>query len=201
MQDADLALIFLFDGSASVTFESFGLIASGTAAGLRDRDVAQALLGGPNGAFLGCLMLFSGSTAQELLVEWTRVGTADELEAFTQSIEDVPRAVQAGTTAIGEALAACEALLRTQPGRAARQVIDVAGDGRNNEGRDCAPVRDRLVEAGVTINGLCVLHEEPDLVESYTNEVIGGAGAFAVQCADYSGFAVAMRQKLLQEVA
>jgi hypothetical protein len=201
MQDVDLALILLFDGSASVTFESFGLIASGTAAGLRDADVARTLLGGPNRGFLGALMLFSGPTAQELLVEWTRIGTRAELEAFAQSIEDVPRAVQAGTTAIGEALVACEALLRAQPARATRQVIDVAGDGRNNEGQDCAPVRDRLVAAGVTINGLCVLHEEPDLVQSYTEDVIGGPGAFALQCADYTGFAVAMRQKLLQEVA
>ncbi len=201
MQDVDLALVFLFDGSASVTFESFGLIASGTAAGLRDRDVAAALLGGAHGGFLGALMLFSGPNDQELLVDWTRIATPDALADFAQSVEDVPRAVQAGTTAIGEALVACEALLRAQPARAARQVIDVAGDGRNNTGRPCGPVRDRLVDAGVTINGLCVLHEEPDLVESYTSEVIGGAGAFAVQCADYAGFAVAMRQKLLQEVA
>jgi hypothetical protein len=62
-------------------------------------------------------------------------------------------------------------------------------------------VRNRLVAAGVTINGLCVLHEEPDLVESYQVEVIGGAGAFALQCQDYSGFALAMRQKLQREVA
>ncbi len=201
MRDVDLALIFLFDGSASVTFESFGLIASGTAAGLRDKDVAQALLGGANQGFLGALMLFSGPGDQELLVDWTRVGNAAELEAFAQSIEDVPRAVQAGTTAIGAALVACEALLRAQPAGALRQVIDVAGDGRNNAGEDSAPVRDRLVAAGVTINGLCVLHEEPDLVASYTEEVIGGPGAFALHCADYRGFAVAMRQKLLQEVA
>lgn len=201
MQDVDLALILLFDGSASVTFESFGLIASGTAAALRDHDVAQALLGGAHGAFLAALMLFSGPDAQELVVEWTRIGSAAELEAFAQSVENVPRAVQAGTTAIGAALLACEALLHAQPARAARQVIDVAGDGRNNAGPDSAPVRDRLVDAGVTINGLCILHEEPDLVQSYTAEVIGGLGAFALQCADYTGFAVAMRQKLLQEVA
>jgi hypothetical protein len=62
-------------------------------------------------------------------------------------------------------------------------------------------VRDRLVAAGVTINGLCVLHEEPDLLASYTREVIGGAEAFALQCQDYQGFADAMQQKLQQEIA
>jgi hypothetical protein len=64
-----------------------------------------------------------------------------------------------------------------------------------------APIRDRLVDAGVTINGLCILHEEPDLLESYTRDVIGGIGAFALQCQDYQGFSAAMRQKLRQEIA
>ena len=53
----------------------------------------------------------------------------------------------------------------------------------------------------MTINGLCVLHEEPDLVESYTTDVIGGPGAFALWCADYQEFAIAMRQKLVREIA
>jgi len=57
------------------------------------------------------------------------------------------------------------------------------------------------VASGVTINGLCVLHEEPDLLASYTAEVVGGTGGFALRCQDYNGFADAMRQKLQQEVA
>lgn len=201
MKDVDLALILAFDGSASVTFESFGLIASGTAAALRDPVVAQGLLSGPHGACLCTLMLFSAANAQEVLVDWTRIDTPRDLEIFAQLVDDVPRAVAAGTTAIGAALMACEALLRAQPAQAARQVIDIAGDGRSNEGPDCATVRDRLVDAGVVINGLCILHEEPDLVESYTREVIGGLGAFALNCEDYTGFAVAMHQKLRQEIA
>ncbi|MBU6499478.1 MAG: DUF1194 domain-containing protein, partial [Rhodospirillales bacterium] len=104
-------------------------------------------------------------------------------------------------TAIGEALIACEKLLALAPAAARRRVIDVAGDGRSNEGDPPGPVRDRLAAAGVTINGLCVLHEEPDLLASYTREVIGGLGAFALQCQDYSGFADAMRQKLQQEIS
>jgi hypothetical protein len=114
-------------------------------------------------------------------------------------VENVPRIVPAGTTAIGAALLACEQLLALAP--ATRRIIDIAGDGRSNEGPDPGPIRDRLVDAGVTINGLCVLHEEPDLVASYTRDVIGGFGAFALTCADYTSFEQAMRQKLRQEVA
>ena len=103
---------------------------------------------------------------------------------------------RAGSTAIGEALKACEQLLKLLPAPARRQVIDMVGDGRSNDGDPPGPIRDRLAAAGVTINGLCVLHEEPDLLRSYTREVIGGPGAFVLQCQDYQGFAEAMRQKL-----
>jgi hypothetical protein len=201
MENVDLALILVFDGSASVTYESFGLIASGTAAALRDPAISAGLISGPHGACLCSLMLFSAASAQEVLVEWTRISTPTELESFAQAVEDVPRDVPAGTTAIGAALIACERLLQAAPAASARQVIDIAGDGRSNEGPAPGPVRDRLVDAGVTINGLCILHEEPDLVDSYTADVIGGIGAFALQCQDYTGFAIAMRQKLQQEIA
>ncbi len=57
-----------------------------------------------------------------------------------------------------------------------------------------------MAEADITINGLCVLHEEPDLLQSYTRDVIGGPGAFAVTCQDYASFAAAMKQKLAREL-
>ncbi len=49
-------------------------------------------------------------------------------------------------------------------------------------------------------NGLCILHEDPDLLQSYQREVIGGPGSFAVACRDYADFAAAMRRKLVQEL-
>ena len=57
-----------------------------------------------------------------------------------------------------------------------------------------------MAAAGITINGLCILHEEPDLLNSYTNDVIGGPGAFAVICKDYPEFGAAMRRKLTREL-
>ena len=116
-------------------------------------------------------------------------------------MENAERAVRATSTAIGAALLAAEALLAHLPAPAARRVIDVAGDGRSNDGPAPGSIRDRLADAGVTINGLCVLHEEPDLVASFTAEVIGGPDAFALPCPDYAAFAAAMRQKLQREIA
>ena len=201
MNPVDLALVLAFDCSASVTFDEFGQMTRGAAAALRQPDVAAGLLGGPMAGSLLAVLLWSGPGAQEVLVDWTRVGSSEELAAFAQGVEDVPRIVKAGTTAIGEALEACRVLLDALPAPARRQVIDLVGDGRSNAGLDPEGIRDRLVQAGVTINGLCVLHEEPDLVASYEREVIGGPGAFALWCQTYDEFADAMRQKLEREIA
>ena len=201
MDAVDLALILALDGSASVTFDEFNLMAGGCAAGLRDPEVAAGLTGGPHGAALCAVLLWSGAGAQEVLVDWTRVAGEQDAIGLSDAVRDVPRIVRAGATAIGEALVACEALLKLLPAAATRRVIDVVGDGASNQGLLPAPIRDRLAAAGVTINGLCVLHEEPDLLDSYTREVIGGPGAFVLQCQDYEGFAAAMRQKLRREIA
>ena len=196
-EPVDLALVLALDGSASVTYDEFGLIAGGLAAALRAEDVMAALTQG-RGALLA-LLLWSGRASQAVLVEWTRVATGPDLARFAEAVENVPRAIPAGLTAIGSALVAAAGLLARAPAEATRQVIDLAGDGRNNDGPLPAPIRDRLAGAGITINGLCVLHEEPDLLETYRREVIGGPGAFALACPDYAAFAAAMREKLRQE--
>lgn len=201
MQDVDLALVLALDCSASVTLEEFGLMASGCAAGLRDAAVVAGLTGGAQGAALCAVLIWSGHGAQDLVLDWTRLDSPAAIAGFADDVENTPRSIQAGTTAIGEALARCETLFATMPARAARRVIDVVGDGRSNQGIAPEIVRDRLVDDGVIINGLCVLHEEPDLLDRYTAEVIGGVGAFALWCANYKEFAVAMRQKLVREIA
>ncbi len=197
----DLALVLALDGSASVTYEEFGLMAGGIAAALRDPEVIAGLTGGPSRASLCSLLLWSGSRAQEVLADWTRIASAEDAAGFAEQVENVPRTVRAGATAIGEALLAALTLLAHAPAKPARQVVDVIGDGRSNEGIAPGPIRDRMAAAGITINGLCVLHEEPDLLERYVAEVIGGPGAFALPCPDYPAFAAAMKQKLTREIA
>ncbi len=200
MDDVDLALILALDVSASVTYDEFALMAGGLAAALREPAIAAALTGGAHGASLCALMLFSGLGAQETMIEWTRLARPEDVAAFADHVDNVPRVVRPGLTAIGEALLAAEALLGMAPATATRQVIDVVGDGSSNDGVPPGAIRDRLAAAGVTVNGLCILHEEPDLENYYTAQVIGGPGGFAMICRDYSGFAAAIAQKLIREL-
>jgi hypothetical protein len=79
--------------------------------------------------------------------------------------------------------------------------MDVSGDGRHNQGRAPGPVRDLAVNAGIIVNGLVILNEEPDLLAHYAAEVIGGPGSFAMSCADYADFTEAILLKLRREFA
>jgi uncharacterized protein DUF1194 len=49
--------------------------------------------------------------------------------------------------------------------RATRRVIDISGDGANNDGRPADQARDAAVAAGITINGLPLIEVEPDLAD------------------------------------
>jgi Ca-activated chloride channel homolog len=200
MNAVDLALVLAVDASASVTYDEFGLIAGGMAAALRDPTIIAGLIGGPAKASLCSLLLWSGTGAQEVIADWTQIASPADARAFADTVDNMPRVVRAGQTAIGEALLAALTLLSHLPDLPSRQVVNVIGDGRSNDGIAPGPIRDRMAAAGITINGLCILHEEPDLLTSYTNEVIGGPGAFAEVCPDYPAFAAAMHRKLAREL-
>jgi Ca-activated chloride channel homolog len=200
MDPVDLALVLAIDGSASVTYDEFNLIAGGMGEALQEPAVIRGLIGGPAHASLACLLLWSGAGAHDVLAGWMRIDSAATAKAFAQVVDNMPRTVQPGATAIGEALLMALRLLAGAPAHARHQVVDVIGDGRSNAGIEPGPIRDRMAAAGITINGLCILHEEPDLLQSYTHEVIGGPGAFAVTCKDYAQFGAAMRRKLIREV-
>jgi hypothetical protein len=199
MEKVDLALCLAVDASSSVDYDEFALMLGGYAAAFRDESIAAALAAGPRGATAVAMLLWSGRGAQALAVPWARIDGAASAAAFAEAVENAPRLVPAGATALGEGMAAGLALLAACPAEATRLVMDVSGDGRHNQGRPPGPVRDIGVAAGVTINALAVLSEEPDLLDHYRAEVIGGPGAFAMHTPDYAAFAEAIREKLLRE--
>ncbi len=100
-------------------------------------------------------------------------------------------------------------MLAEAPWEATRRVIDVSGDGVNNSGPPAEEARDRAVAEGITINGLPILNDRPTfgrmpsvpLDEYFRERVVGGPGAFVVPAEDFEAFGVAVRRKLIREVA
>ena len=90
---------------------------------------------------------------------------------------------------------------------ATRRVIDISGDGPNNQGRVVTVARAEALAEGVTINGLPIMLKAPgyldipDLDAYYRDCVIGGQGAFVVPARDREQFPAAIKTKILLEVA
>ncbi len=208
MEAVDLALCLAVDVSASVDYDEFGLMAGGYAAAFRDPAIAALCAGGPRGGIAVAVLFWSGAWPSmgagtggpQVAVPWRRIDGAAAANALAEAIDAAPRQPQPGATAIGDGMAAALALLACCPAEATRLVLDVSGDGSHNQGRPPGPVRDIGVAAGVVINGLAVLNEEPDLLEHFQSEVIGGPGSFVLHCPDYPAFAEAIRQKLRREI-
>ena len=123
-------MVLAVDGSASVTYDEFGLIAGGMAAALRDPTVAAGLTGNS----VLSLLLWSGTGQQDIITGWTPIATAADLAGFADSVDNMPRTVRAGDTAIGEALLASLTLLARVPAMPRRNIVNVIGDGRSNDG-------------------------------------------------------------------
>lgn len=82
-----------------------------------------------------------------------------------------------------------------------RQVVDVSGDGVNNEGFPPASAYRAFDYARITVNGLVVRGADPDPVPYYTREVIRGSGAFVEVAETYADYERAMARKLLREIS
>jgi Protein of unknown function (DUF1194) len=101
------------------------------------------------------------------------------------------------------------ARLHAAPLRPLRRVIDISGDGPNNEGGSITKARDEVVGAGVTINGLPIIvprnfvssYDIDGLDAYYRDCVIGGAGSFMVVIRERAQFSDAIKSKILREVA
>lgn len=197
----DLALVLAADCSGSVQEPQYLLQQKGTADAFRTPAIVEAILGGANGAIAVVHFQWSGYARQHLAIAWTVLASRDDIARFATAIETAPRRIYGGGTSPGGAIAHGVRLLRTVPADAMRRVIDVSGDGRTNNGPPSALARDEAVAQGITINGLPILHIEPDIDDYYEENVIGGPGAFLVPARDFDAFADAMRRKLIRELS
>ena len=194
-----LELALAVDASASVNPAEFALQLHGIAQAFRDPDIHAAIETAAGNGLAVALLEWSGPTEQRLTVGWSLVADADGAVAFAARVASAKRHF-AGVTAIGEALRFAGTALATNAYLGERLVVDVSGDGATNYGRRTGPIRDRLVAAGVTVNGLAITNEEADLTQFYREHVAGGPGAFVATATDYADFAQAIRGKLIQEI-
>lgn len=197
----DLELLLAVDASSSVSAEEFELQTGGLAGAFRDPRVVAAIRASGDLGIAVAVVQWSDSRKQFLAVDWRQVRDEDGAQALAEEIESVPRFLVGGGTAIGGALEYCIRQFDLNDFTGRRQVIDVSGDGRTNQGSQPSDQRDIAVARGITINGLAILNEDPTVDSYYAANVIGGTGAFVMTANDYGAYADAILAKLIKEIS
>ncbi|WP_171100073.1 DUF1194 domain-containing protein [Ruegeria sp. HKCCD7255] len=204
--EVDLELVLLVDVSRSMTERELEIQRQGYAAALQSDEVFAAVRSGLLQRIALTYVEWAGT--QEVVVDWRLVETRADLEGFARALTTrFDPALR--RTSISEALIFGAAMIEENEFEGLRKVIDVSGDGPNNQGRPVLRARETVLSKSITINGLPLMTQEglgsqwhlDDLDVYYENCVTGGPGSFVIPVLDWQDFAEAVRRKLVLEIA
>ena len=200
----DLQLVIAVDVSASMERDEFLLQRAGYVAAIAHSDFIRAVLSGDNRRIALTYVEWADSDRQKVVVPWRLIDSAASARAFAAALNVEPFVDEHGTS-ISSALTFSAGLYANDGFTGPRRVIDISGDGPNNYGPPVTEARDQVVGQGIVINGLPILISPspifPAMDRYYADCVIGGPGAFMLPISTASEFALAIRLKLIQEIA
>jgi hypothetical protein len=206
--DVDVELVLAVDVSYSMDPEEQALQRQGYVEAFRSPVVLDAIRKGLNGKIAVTYVEWAGSQTQDIVADWQLIEDAASAESFASILASKPIR-RLYRTSISGAIDFAAPLFDANGFRGIKSVIDISGDGSNNQGRLVTAARDEAVSRGITINGLPIMLNRPNYGYSdveqldvyYTDCVIGGPGAFVIPIRERSQFIDAIRTKILQEVA
>lgn len=204
----DVALVLAVDVSRSIDEDEARLQREGYRNAVSDPVVIAAIRGGMVGAVAIAYVEWAGIEYQRTMIPWRRIGTQAEANAWAAELAEAPR-TSLSWTSISGAIRHSRQVMTECPWEATRRVIDVSGDGVNNSGPPADQQRDAAVAEGITINGLPIINDRPTfgrmppvpLDDYYRENVIGGDGHFMIVAEDFESFGVAVKRKLIREIA
>jgi hypothetical protein len=204
----DVELVLLVDVSGSMDYEEHQVQRRGYVEAIGHPDFVRAVQSGGFQRSALTYVEWAGPGRHAVVLPWTVVADDEDALRIADFLAGAPINFMRGT-AIGSALDFALPLFDDNGFEGVRRVIDVSGDGPNNMGPPVEPSRDRVLEAGVTINGLPIMIRpsmragptSPGLDDYYRDCVIGGPGAFVLPVHELSGMADAVRQKLILDIA
>ena len=206
-QQVDVKLVLAFDVSPSMDNEEYAVEREGTAAAFSDPNVIQAIQNGSLGRIAVAVIQFSSQQFNRVMIDWTVIKDKQTALAFAAAVHNAPRN-PGRRTSISSALELGSLLLEASEKdyTATRRVIDVTGDGPNNNGNPMTEAHDKTIAQGIVVNGLPVMDDMAngyfqDLDKYYAGCVTGGRGAFVVVVKSYRDYAAAMRRKLILEIS
>jgi Protein of unknown function (DUF1194) len=208
MPSVDVELILAVDVSYSMDMDELAIQREGYAQAIVSREFLQALKTGPNGKIAITYFEWAATGDQKIIIPWRVIDGPETADAVANEIMKTP-VRRASRTSISGAINFAMPLFDENPYKGLRRVIDISGDGPNNNGPPVTGARDAALAKGITINGLPIMVKEPsystmdiDNLDFYYEDcVIGGPGSFVVSIKDRDKFKEAIRTKMLLEVA
>ena len=204
----NVELVVAVDVSYSMDMEELAIQREGYAKAIVSKDFLKALRAGPGGKVAVTYFEWSISDDEKIIIPWRVIDGSESADAVAAEIMKAP--VRRGSsTSISSAINFAVQRFEENPYRGLRRVIDISGDGPNNDGAPVTGARDAALEKGIVINGLPIMVKEPSLLTTdienldlyYEDCVIGGPGAFIMTIKDREKFQEAIRTKLVLEVA
>lgn len=202
----DLELSLVIDTSGSVNATEYTLQYQGYVDAFNSAAVQSAIAGTTNGIAVNVLQFNTSASTQ---IGWTHLTNATDAGNFATAIAalfttNVTTGGGATDIAEGIDLGVTEILNNSFEGD--RLVIDVSGDGQQNQTHDglsgtaAVQAQRNIAEgAGITINGLPILNDVPTLDTYYTNNVITTDG-FVLAADSFEDFRAAVETKVLAEI-
>lgn len=201
------ALVLALDVSSSVDEAEYVLQMQGLAAALRDPDVQAYLLAQPEAPVSIAVFEWGGHFDQTLIIPWRSITSAADLDVIAATLGGRIRSGPIQPTSIGGALAYAGRLLETGP-VCWQQIVDVSGDGKNNDGIRPKRGKQAPIYQTTIVNGLVIGDDTPaaqvgigELVAYYQAEVIHGPAAFTETALGFADYGRAMKRKLLRELS
>ncbi len=206
--EVDAELVLAVDVSRSMTPRELEIQRRGYAEALTSDEVISAITSGLNGRVAITYVEWAGTNSQRIIVDWTLVSNRAEAgniaSRLTAEFDSALR-----RTSISGAIDYASDLFMRNGYISNRKIIDISGDGPNNQGRAVLLARNAALGKGIVINGLPLMTREgmgsqfhlDDLDEYYRQCVVGGPGAFVLPVLDWEQFPAAVRQKLVLELS
>jgi hypothetical protein len=204
----DLELVLAVDVSRSIDPDEARLQREGYVRALTDERVVQAIRSGVHGRIALTYVEWAAASLQFTVIGWTLIKDRASADAFAGKLAEAPMQSHSRTSISG-AIDYSMQLFGKNGFEGERLVIDISGDGRNNDGRQAHLARNEAVARGITINGLPIINDRPtfgfppdaNLDVYYETDVIGGPGAFMVVARNFEQFGEAILAKLIREIA
>ena len=204
----DVELVIAVDISYSMDFDELRLQRDGYVEALASSEFLNALKQGMHGKVAVTVVEWAGVNDQRIVLPWRLIDGPASAQAVAAELAAAP-VRRAFRTSISGALLFSAPLFEGNGYTGIRRVIDVSGDGTNNQGPLIQITRDEVIAKGITINGLPIMLKEPqpgsidikDLDIYYEDCVIGGPGAFVVPIRERQKFKDAIRTKLVLDIA